>query len=370
MRLTPKLLENLNRVFDKDPGRFVALRIAHQGGLRWSVADGALTLAVGDDPAASLIFDLSQYTLRQLVDAIAAASGYAVIYLDPDRADLSALVLLDGEGDASQFNGDAIFGYTSLLWALLESIAAQLQAAKDQIPEAPRQLSTTTASGTWLDELGSYLKVPRLTGEAETQYGPRIIAEVLRPAANNIALERAIEDYTGQPCEVADVTIYRGVFPVYDGTISYDGTYDYATVGLPNYGLFDVSVAYDLLNGGDISTFLTTVRGIVDRLRASGTHLRALALSSAGTPIADSATAPTEVVGALTLSSVFAEAFSSPIEAFGGAAGVLGEMADALFSPTDAAAGTVQRQLTAANGAPITDDVGEPILISASALFV
>jgi hypothetical protein len=369
MKLTDSLLKNLNDVFDKDPEKFVALRVTFDGSMTWAVTDGVLTLTVDDRPDASLTYDLSQVTLRQLVDSIAGHAGYEVGYLDPDRSDLSGLVLLDGTGNQSEFNGDAIFGYSSLLWAVAEAFARGLQTAADQIPEAPRQLSTPTAAGSWLDELGSYYKVPRLTNEDDRIYGPRILAEVLRPMSNNIALERAIEDYTGQPCQVVDVTVYRGVYPIYDGSITYDGTYDYDVVGFPNYGLFDVSVAYDLINSGDISTFLTTVHTIVDRLRAAGTHLRGLALRADGTPLTDTLTAPTDTMSVPMTTGAFTDSLSAPGETFGGAAGLLAALADTFTAPTDAATGVITQTLTTADGATITDDSGVPILISTASIF-
>src|SRR3546814_4396237 len=85
-------------------------------------------------------------------------------------------------------------------------------------------MSTKTAQGEWLDELGGYYGVPRIQGENDASYGPRIIAEVLRPRGNNVAMEAAIKVYTGQDAKVTDVTLYGDPFPRYDATIRYDGT--------------------------------------------------------------------------------------------------------------------------------------------------
>ena len=371
MKLSQKLLGYLNRVFDKDPDRFVALRIRYDGGLAWTVSDGVLTLeSTGGLAPGIRTWDLEAYSLRQLAYDVAAIDGFTIAHLDAERAGLSSLVLLDGTGDQAESNGDALHGYSSLLWAIVEAWARQLQVVRDQAAQAVRQLTTKTAEGAWLDELASYYGMARMAGEVDGLFGPRIIAEAIRPLANNIAIERAIADYTGQPVEVVDVTVYLGVFPVYDGTIDHDGLYNYATVGLPNYGLFDVTVAYDLIAGGDIDTFLTTVQAIVGRLRAAGTHMRALALSSAGTPMSDEFLfAPADSTSMLSASSAFTEVFEAPTEALSTLAAVQAGMADAFTAPIDSAEGEVRRRIVDHNGAPITDENDAPILAVIGPLF-
>lgn len=369
MKLTRKLLARLNRPFNTDPEPFVALRVDYDGQMTWTVAEGVLTFAVTGGSGASLSYDLSAVTLSQIVGSLAAQRGYTVGYLDPERAGLSGLVLMDGTGTPSQSNGNALFGYTSLLWGLFESFARPLQAAADQIPQAIGQLCTKTASGAWLDLLGSYFKVIRRTGELDPQYGPRIAAEVVRPMSNNIAIEAAIEEYTGQACTVDDVTIYQGVFPVYDGTIHYDAAYNYNTVGTPHYGLFDVSVVYDLLNGGDISDFLAAVQSIVARVRAAGTHLRALALGG-GTPLSDDFTPPTDTVSTLHAGAAFTETATAPTETFAPMFGALAGFSDTLTAPSDVAVGQITQILRAADGTPLTDSTGTPLLAGVGDLFV
>ncbi|HKT53694.1 MAG TPA: hypothetical protein VJP88_04540 [Caulobacteraceae bacterium] len=368
MQLTPTLLAHLNRVFDKDPGRFVALRIAYAGALTWTIADGVLTFTPG--LGAPLVYDLSQFTLGQLVADLAGRDGFTVTYLDPERSGLSALVLLDGAGDLDAFNGDTLLGYTSLLWALFEAAATQLKALTAACAGAPAEMATTTGDGTWLDELGSYYGVTRQAGEADAQYGPRIIAQAVRPIANNVALEVAIQSYTGQPVTVEDVIVYIGEFPLYNGAINFDGTHTFNATGVPNYGLFDVTVTYDIVHGGDITSFLTTVTSIVNNLRAAGTHMRSLALSSAGTPISDTFTPPTDAVSVLAVAAAFSDAFTAPTDTLSTVAVSLAGLSDTLTPPTDTVGGSIYRQMTDSLGNPITDSLGNPILLNMGSLFV
>lgn len=370
MKLTQKLLGYLNRVFDKDPGKFVAMRVDYDGAMTWTVAEGILTFAVVGGSGAGVTYDLSQFTISGLVADLAGRRGYRVSYLDPDRSGLSGLVLLDGAGDQAQSNGDALFGYTSMLWAILESWASQLQGLRDAAAGAPAQMATTSAGGFWLDELGSYYNCPRLNGEQDPQYGPRIIAQAVRPLANNVALEVAIQSYTGQPVQVVDVVIYRGAFPIYDGTITHNSAHNYTQTGTANYGLFDVTVAYDILSGGDITTFLTTVTQIVETLRASGTHMRSLALSSAGTPISEAFTPPTESLSLLSLSAALADTLTAPTETMATIPVQLAGFSETLTAPSETATGGVLKTLTDSLGNPITDSSGNPIQANVGALFV
>ena len=279
MRLTQKLLRLLHRVFDPDPERFLALRISHSAGLTWSVSDAVLATAVPGGAGQALSIDLTAYTIRQLIDFISQQPGYSVISTaSSEQMSLGARTLIDGEGDIALSNGDHLYAYTSLLWAFLEPTAVELRRARAQIPEAIKQLSIDTAEEDWLDELGNLYGVPRQLGENDASYGPRIIAEVVRPRSNNVAIEKALLYYTGQATKVTDVVIYGDIFPLYDGTIHRNSLYNYQTAAAPRYGLFDVELGYDLLNGSDQTAYANRVRSIIEKIRAAGTHLRSLLL--------------------------------------------------------------------------------------------
>ena len=316
MRLTEKLLSWIHRAIKKDPVRFIALRLRYStGAMTWKVQDCVLTTAVTGGPGQSLTIDLSQYTLSQLVSLLASKPGYSVSYADTSElSQLSARVLLDGEGDIATSNGDAIYGYTNLLHAFMEPMAAELSEAERQAKQAIRQMSTKTAEKEWLDELGGYYGVPRLSGETDSAYSPRIVAEVLRPRGNNVAIEAAIKTFTGQSAKVTDVVIYTNPTPAYDGTEAHNSTITHNATAQPRYGLFDVEYGYDLLNGGDISEFAQTVSGLISRLRDAGTHLRALTLT--GGEIEDALTnAPTDGGDLVfAMSADLADALTAPTE--------------------------------------------------------
>jgi hypothetical protein len=338
MKFTKKLLGYLHKVFDKDPHEFLAMRLQYQGGMTWRVADGFLYTTVSGGPGQSLSIDLSQYSLAQLVAFLSTQSGYSVLYADRSNlSTLNARVLMDGSNDISLSNGDHLYGYTNVLWSYMDAQSNELEQAQTQIGNMLQQMSTTTASGEWLDLLGAYYGVPRLQGELDSSYGPRIIAEVLRPRGNNVAIEMAIQAYTGQVSTVTDVTLYGPTSPLYNGAITRNSAHTYSATATPIYGLFDVQYGYDLINGGDVAAFTQTVKDLVNRLRDAGTHMRSLSLT--GSALTDALTPPTDSV-TLSVGAAFTDALSAPADAFASSA-VIAPFADTLTAPTDAESITI-----------------------------
>lgn len=275
MQITQKLLSFLHRVFDKGPKRFLALRVSYDGSMTWSLRDGILTTRVADGPGQSITVDVRQYTIAQLATHIATLPGYFIPYVDSgENAQLSARCLIDASGSTATSNGDHLYGYTSILWAYLEATGSELDIAKLQVGESVRQMSTKTAAGEWLDELGDYYYVPRRRGETDASYGPRIISTVLRPRSNNIAIAAAIEEIApGMGARIIDSTDLPDIQNLRDGSIKFDGTYrHYSGVVTYEHGLFDAEFNVDLTSGEEFNTEL--IIDLINRFRAAGTHLR------------------------------------------------------------------------------------------------
>ena len=340
MKLTQKLLGLLHRVFDPDPERFLALRLSYAGSMTWAVSNAVLTTTVTGGPGQSLTIDLTAYTLRQLVNYLSEQPGYDVLSAgNAEQLSLGARVLIDATGDIANSNGDHLYGYTSLAWAFLEPAAVELRAARKQIPEAIKQLSIGTASDDWLDELGSYYGVGRFQGESDGSYGPRIIAEVVRPRSNNVAIEAAISYYTGQKTTVTDVVVYGDIFPKYNGAVTRNSAYNYQSTAQPRYGLFDVEYGYDLLGDDNPTDFAGRVEAIIDKLRAAGTHLRALSLKSGA--ITDTFTEPVDGAMTIVASPILEDLLTAPTENEVELVSSLDAMADSLEAPNDDTTGTI-----------------------------
>jgi len=297
MKLTEKLVDYLYRSFSKDPERFLALRIRSAGSLSWSISDGVLsvTTLLGVTTVA-----LADHTLSSLAGLLSSTPGVTVEYLAGD-SHLSARVLLDGGANQNDSNGDHLYGYGSLLWAYMEPISVELVEAENQIVNMIDQMSITSADAEWLDEWGGYFGISRSSGESDSAYANRMIIEITRPRANNKAIEIAIKDQFGQVATVTDIRSWGIVSPTYNGAYLNNGVGFHNGNTLPIYGLFQVVVGYDLLNGGSQAAFSTEVSALIEKFRAAGTHLDSLSL--AGALIADvSPSKPTDA-GSITVTT-------------------------------------------------------------------
>ena len=337
MLLTKTLLGFLNRVFCKDPARVLAMQFTHQYPMSWQVQDGILTTIVSDGGfGGNLTIDLTQYTFAGLVNYLASQPGYITPYLSPTTAEVSAAALMDASGSVTpDGSGGQLYAYTSVLWAYLEANAAELELAARQIASLPLEMSTTTADTIWLDVLGTYYKVPRLPNEEDSAYGPRIIASVLRPMGNNVAMEIAISVFTGQTTTVTDVVLPGVTGNVYNADHAHDGSIQYDAVSTPVYGLFDVEYGYDLINGQDPTSFAQTITELINTLRDAGTHLRDLSL--VGSNLTDTLTPPMDG-GALTLDVNYdpEDTLTPPTDADSIIAVNMGSLTDVLTPPVDA----------------------------------
>lgn len=251
----------MNRVFDKDPGKALALRLRYTGtSMSWNISDGVLTTEVVGGSGVGISVNLSSYTVSGLCSFLSMQTGYSVPYQDSGSlSGKSALVLLDGSGNQDSPNGDHVHGYTSVLWAYMESVANELTLIRASIAEALNQMSTSTAEGEWLDEHGGYYKVPRNGSELDAAYAARIVAEVIRARGNNIAIGQAIK--AAVLADVVSVTDHDEV------TIAADDT--------PSYGLFDV-VVESTVDVPLATTEDAVVRQIIEVMRDAGTHLRTM----------------------------------------------------------------------------------------------
>ena len=307
MRLTDKLLGYLNRVFSRDPQKFLALRFAHNGtAMTWSVQDGILTTAITGGSGSALTVDLSAYTIGSLANHIGAQTGYTILYVNTEKANISAQALLDGSGNPANSNGDHLYAYSSLLFAWTEATAIELVAAKGQIANALLQMDTNTAEGYWLDEIGAYYGIRRIAGEVDGLYGPRIIEEVIRPRSNNKALEMAISITTGgEVSRVIDVQIYDATAPVYNGTYDHDGSEVHDGTRAVRYNLFDVQYSFDLEGADDITAFTARVISTIEKFRAAGTHLRDIELQASH--LSDSVAAATDTLAGFDVEATLSD---------------------------------------------------------------
>lgn len=364
MKLTRRLLNYLYRAFDKDPDAFTAMRISSTAGvLSWEVADRTLTVFINGEADHSV--SLAGLTIAGL--AANLAGRYTVQDVISDgRAGLTAATLIDGAGSVSDLNGDRLQAYQSLTWVFLDACAGELDGLSASADAAPAQISTGSAEGEWLDEIGSYYAVARLDGETDAAYGPRIIAEVIAPKSNNVALEIAIKRAFGQSATVTDVREWEPAFPLLNGAITLNGAHLLHATATPRYGLFDVTVGYDFETGPEIDSFRSQMKAFIGRVRAAGTHLRALDFSSGDVADAVPETQDAEPV-ALALSMPLTDTADGATDDLSVLAVAMGALDDDAAAPADDASVTISyavllngaRRLNGgfplASGSPITE---------------
>lgn len=333
MQFTKRLLGWLNSVFDITPHQFLSCRLNYAGTMTVSVLDSVLTTTVIGGPGQALSIDLSDYTISTLVGFLAQQPGYSVTAVtNTDAATLSARVLVDVTDAA---NG-SLYGYTNPLWAFFEAVAYELRAAKSQVQNAPREMATTTADGPWLDYLGGFYGVPRMLNEADVQYGPRIIAQVIMPKSNNIAMANAITAFTGQVVTVDDIIEYGPAVPQFNGAITYNGAETYSTAAEQIYGLFVVTAGYDLLGGTDPTDFATAVTTVVNQLRAAGTQMQSLLLG--GSVMSDTVPSPTDTAANnLAIVQALSDTVTEPTDSMAVSQVSMAALVDAITEPTESA---------------------------------
>lgn len=191
------LANHLTSLYSPRAEPVLALRIRHDDGCVWTVADDTLTLAT---PRQTDTFDLN-ITLLALSVAVVAA-GYTLAYLHPDYQHVQAIVLQEGTGDQGVANGDHLLANPTPLAVLLATMGKALSQGRTAIGHALAQMVLPQAEGEWADVMGGVFGVPRWLGELDADYTARIQAEVTRARSSPVAIAANILRVTG-----AEVTV-------------------------------------------------------------------------------------------------------------------------------------------------------------------
>lgn len=187
-------------VFDASPDGELAFRLRHPLGARWRIADRVFTAWAGAD---EWVFGLSGLTVDQLVEGLESA-GFSVESRSARYNGYSALVLVEGDGDELESNGDHILAFNSIMWALFSGYAGEVLDAEYQIRQALLQMFIPTAEGEWLDLWGTLYGVPRHPGETDASLRVRIPDEAFRIRVNGLAIEKTIKSLTGRDVEIRE----------------------------------------------------------------------------------------------------------------------------------------------------------------------
>ena len=137
------------------------------------------------------LFDLTQYQLSPLITAL-QAQGWGAVLSPGIAGTIAATALMDTGYStfspvALQVIADnpvlTIAG--SVLWQTMQPVAAQLDRHWNDLVD----LILGTLQGPWLDNLGTYLQVPRIGGEPDSLYQTRLYGLAITTSPNNISME-------------------------------------------------------------------------------------------------------------------------------------------------------------------------------------
>lgn len=248
------------------------------------VGDGITSGRIGQVVAVSFGGGQSDLTVEGLVSVLNGQGGLRAELLRPEFAPRLARGIMDRP--SALIAADNILWYpTSLLWAELEAYAWALDDQAMRLAVAEEQAYPTQASGEWLDEWGHrYFGIPRERGESDDEYRIRFRNEILRPVANNRALELIVEDALGVGADIADAAAFAGHDPA---NLTYGAGWFYGTPGvrygehpffpgLPDdlYGQLLVGLRVDAtLPPEKVGELRQRAREIVERYKAAGTRI-------------------------------------------------------------------------------------------------
>jgi hypothetical protein len=271
------LFRRCYRAISPDPRAETAMTIRHAAGGTWSIAAGVLTIQATGVAATTL--PLASHTITSLAAAVTAA-GWTAPQISAAWQARNALCLVEAAGTAAAGVAVPLEATNSIAFALFGAYAAALRDAQAVAQDAPRQIDLATAEGIWLDQLGTLYGVPRKPGELDAPYATRVVAEVLRPRANNLAMAAIVAEATGRAARIVDVTLYDNPVPVYDGAALHNGAFTHNASARRIYGAFDCDLDYDPAVDGSPAQVDARVRAIIAPLKAGGTVLRRVNLRS------------------------------------------------------------------------------------------
>ncbi|MCL8207186.1 MAG: hypothetical protein K6V97_03810 [Actinomycetia bacterium] len=180
------LAHDLPQYLSRDPQAVPALHLTPPAGATAlaTVRDSLLTI-----PGTGT-WDLTQYTLGQLAQALQAA-GWGATLASPALASLAATALIEtGSAAASSTPVQDLtatpwlYAATAPVWQVLKPVADQWARHHADVVG----LTLGVLEGPWLDHVGTYLGVPRLGGEPDALYSERIYGLALLTSPNAVSL--------------------------------------------------------------------------------------------------------------------------------------------------------------------------------------
>ncbi len=197
------LMHDLPSFLSRDPQAIPAITLTPPSGSPGLVMVRDHTLVIPETG----LFDLTQYGMQSLVDAL-QTQGWGAALSPGIPADLAATALVDtGYSQDSPVPLQNVADYpvlavpASVAWQILRPIAATWEGMRQDLAS----LLLGILEGPWLDNLGTYLQIPRIGGEPDSLYQTRLYGLAITGSPNGVALE-AFLAALGYSVAVTDTT--------------------------------------------------------------------------------------------------------------------------------------------------------------------
>ncbi len=181
------LTHNLPTFINRDPQAIPAITLTPPHGSPGLVMIRDHTLVIPETG----LFDLTQYGLQALCTAL-IAQGWGAVLSPGIPADLAATALVDtGYSPLSPVPLQDVATYptlcipSSVAWTVLRPLAQTWEGLTDNLTS----LLLGILEGPWLDNLGTYLQIPRIGGEPDSLYQTRLYGLAITGSPNGVAME-------------------------------------------------------------------------------------------------------------------------------------------------------------------------------------
>lgn len=181
------LQHDLAGYLNRDPQAIPAITLTPPSGSPGLVMVRDHTLVV---PGTGL-FDLTQYGMQALCTAL-IAQGWGAELSPGIPADLAATALVDtGYSALSPVPLQDVAEYPALLvagsplWNVMRPLATTWESMRSELTS----LLIGILEGPWLDNLGTYLQIPRIGGEPDSLYQTRLYGLAITGSPNAVAME-------------------------------------------------------------------------------------------------------------------------------------------------------------------------------------
>lgn len=201
MTRSEHLIASVHPALLLDPAAETALTFSPSESGALLVDDTHLTIINSIGTAAR--WELTAHTIAQLA---AVLPGWCSASYNPAWGGVGAQALVPTRGPVVLEAGGAYAhgAYTSTLWRVLRPVAAGLAGVAEEARHTTLQTNLAVATGRWLDLWGSVWDIPRLAGEADSNYRRRMIALITSPKSSGAALEAIINTVFQVDAKITD----------------------------------------------------------------------------------------------------------------------------------------------------------------------